>query len=160
MSPELGTEDLMKTVAGMFVQELQVAVGAQPPHNLCSLRPEEMILRLRWLGVWGNLAELDEGTERKRSAFVGEKGPGEWMRTVRRRPNVPARVRVESRDADPWRVHAGEVVEDDPHRIESQVDRSNVRPVAGQVLAHEPAMTVLRGRLAAKQRGRHLELRG
>jgi len=70
------------------------------------------------------------------------------------RADVPICPRIDSCDADPWRAHAGEMVENDPHRIESQVHRSYIGPAISQVFTHEPPVAVLGSRLAAQERGR------
>jgi hypothetical protein len=123
---KLVAKDLMEIATGVLVEELDIAARADASENPRAPGLEPMILNLRLRGVGCDLTQLDERAERERSTFLGEEIPSQWVKTVGRRANMTAGVGVHPCDADTWRVHPGEVAENDPHRIESQVHRSYV----------------------------------
>lgn len=59
------------------------------------------------------------------------------------------RFHVDPRDADVWCPHSRQVIDDDTHVVNSQVNDVNISPAVSQVLRDQSAVAAIWLRLAA-----------
>ena len=145
MPGETGPEYLTQSGPGYRLQQAPELVGRQVSHLAQRRSRYQAILDLGRAGLRLHRTKLNLDRHIERPAVRRQMLDPNPAR--KHRPDVAPGLRVNAGDAHKARLHPGEVVDDDAHRLE--VNHRYFRPMGTQVFGGETAVAVFRGGFAA-----------
>jgi hypothetical protein len=112
---QFGAEDRLKVVAGNTVEQLEVLVGRDVSHASGGSGREHMILAFGRVWIRSHGSELDNSSESEWPSMLLEEVPRDGVSRRRCRTHVPVCRNIDTGDADSWRTHPRQVIDDDLH---------------------------------------------